>query len=650
MGEVYAGFDERLDRPVALKRIWPGQEEDGTARQRFQREARAVARLHHPAIVQIYDWVESRDGDWIVMELVEGRSLRHLLRDGPLGPGRAARLARDILVGLAVAHAGGIVHRDLKAENVMVAADSSPGKVEQAKILDFGLAKRFEAETGETKISADGRLVGTLSAMSPEQVRGREIGPRSDLFALGSLLYEMVTGVTPFRGESAAEILQRICAWDPPPARSLNPAVPEALSELIGRLLEKDLRKRPPSAEHALADLDRILKELPAGEESVERLPVSAASAPGPRDPVPSEDTPTVLFQPGRRRGWTRWRAAAGVAILGILAAVGFRLQKPPRTLYVAVPETVIAASGGSGQDLGLAASAVRTALLQGLLRFQNVAALEPSRDEAALADPMALARALAAEEVLTSRLECGSRTCRLELRRLRGADGRLLWTEGFTVDSGGLLEIGLAAIEHLRAAYPEARLRSGVPDLEVRAEDYEAYLRLKKRFDGREKGFSTGDALAGLERLERTSPRFLDLPLYASAALVKRFEVTRDRGAGRSAGSGARGHGGARRRPAGRGGGRSRTAAAAGARQCPAPATESLAPRTQGTAAGGSRPPARSGAPAPVGRLSFQPRQHALPPWRRRRRAPRDGSRSRAGAGALQRPLLPGATRARQR
>jgi len=521
MGEVYAGFDERLDRPVALKRIWPGQEEeeDGTARLRFQREARAVARLHHPAIVQIYDWVESGDGDWIVMELVEGRSLRNLLHEGPLGPGRAARLTRDILVGLAVAHAGGIIHRDLKAENVMVTADSSPGKVEQAKILDFGLAKRFEAETDETRISAEGKLVGTLSAMSPEQVRGREIGPRSDLFALGSLLYEMVTGVTPFRGESAAEILQRICTWDPPPARSLRPAVPEALSALIGRLLEKDPRQRPASAGQALAELDQILRELPADEGG---FPASAVGTPASHD-----ETPTVQLPTGHRAK-VRWRAAAGVALLAILAAVGFQIQKPPRTLYVAVPETVIAAD--SSQDLGLAASAVRTALLQGLLRFENVAALEPSRDEAALSDPVALARALAAEEVLTSRLECGSRTCRLELRRLRGADGRLLWTEGFTVDTGGLLEIGLASIEHLRAAYPEARMRPGVPDLEVRPEDYEAYLRLKKRFDAREKGFSTDEALAALERLERTSPRFLDLPLYAAAALAKRFEVTRDR------------------------------------------------------------------------------------------------------------------------
>jgi serine/threonine-protein kinase len=527
MGEVYAGFDERLDRPVALKRIWSGREEDLVARKRFQREARAVARLHHPAIVQVFDWVESGDGDWIVMELVQGRSLRQLLHEGPLAPGRAARLARDILVGLAVAHAGGIVHRDLKAENVMVAADSSPGKVEQAKILDFGLAKRVDPGNSETRLSTEGGLVGTLSAMAPEQVRGAEVGPRSDLFALGSLLYEMVTGVTPFRGDSAAEILQRICTWDPPPARSVAPAVSEALSAFIAHLLEKDPRKRPHSAEDALAELDAVLKELPAGESIAGSLSGSAFRTAA--DCPAGSGVPDSAPRAGRRARLI-WRAAACIAILTVLAAAAAWLQRPPRTVYVAVPETLVAAApGDAGKDFDLAASAVRTALLQGLLGFQRVAALEPSRDEAA-DDPVALARALAADEVLASRLECGAHTCRLELRRLRGADGRLLWTEGFTVEAGRLLEMSLAVIEHLRGAYPDARLRPGVPDLEVRTEDYAAYLRLRQQFASRERGFSTDRLLAGLERLEQTSPRFLNLSLSASLALVQRFEVTRDR------------------------------------------------------------------------------------------------------------------------
>jgi serine/threonine protein kinase len=352
MGEVYAGFDERLDRPVALKRIWSGREEDANARKRFQREARAVARLHHPAIVQVFDWVESGDGDWIVMELVEGWPLRHLLRDGPLAPGRAARLARDILLGLAVAHAGGIVHRDLKAENVMVAVDSSPGKIEQAKILDFGLAKRIDPDNSETRISSAGGLVGTLFAMAPEQVRGGEIGPRCDLFALGTLLYEMVTGVTPFRGDSAGEILQRICTWDPPPARAAAPAVPEALSAFIAHLLEKDPRQRPQSAEHALAELDQILRGLPAGEA----LGGDLSAGPYPTDTgVPAQIAGVAALSGAGRRGKPGWRAAAGIAALAVaLAALGAWLRVPPRTLYVAVPQTTVAARG-NGQDLALA-------------------------------------------------------------------------------------------------------------------------------------------------------------------------------------------------------------------------------------------------------------------------------------------------------
>ncbi|HEV7787242.1 MAG TPA: tetratricopeptide repeat protein, partial [Thermoanaerobaculia bacterium] len=341
-----------------------------------------------------------------------------------------------------------------------------------------------------------------------------------------------MTGVSPFRGDSAAETLHRICTWEPAPARSLNPAVPEDLSEFIVRLLEKDLRRRPGSAADALAHLDEILPALPGEAPTLVDRPGLAR--------LPAVDTPTVLpvvrlRDRLRRLGRRPKTIAVVLAALGALAlgaVVTLWLRQPPKTLYVAVPETVTSAGPGNvSEELDLAANAVHTSLLQGLLGFQHVAALEPSRDDAPAANhPTALARALAADEVLTSRLQCGARNCRLDLRRLRGSDGRLLWAQGFTVDPGSLLEVGLAVIEHLRDAYPDARLRPGVPDLQVRARDYEAYLRLKRRFGGREQGFSTDDLLIGLERLERTSPRFLDLPLDTATALVKRFEVTRDR------------------------------------------------------------------------------------------------------------------------
>ena len=177
MGEVYRGYDSRLDRPVALKRVRPGLSDPVTALRRFQREARAVARLRHPAIVQVFDWVDDGDEAWLVMELVEGLSLREVMRSGPLSPERGIAMARDLLEGLAVAHEAELVHRDLKPENVMLTPASSAGRGrgEQARILDFGLAKSSVRSEDESGLSIDGNIVGTVSALAPEQVLGQQL-------------------------------------------------------------------------------------------------------------------------------------------------------------------------------------------------------------------------------------------------------------------------------------------------------------------------------------------------------------------------------------------------------------------------------------------------------------------------------------------
>ncbi len=211
MGAVYRGFDEALQRPLAIKRLL-GNFTDQTAAPRFRREARMAARLNHPAIVHIYDIVENEDGVWIVMELVEGQTLDGLLREGRPALPTTVRLMREIAEGLAEAHAQAIVHRDLKASNVMVNAAG------RAKILDFGLAKRYSGAT-EADISAEGAVVGTFFAMSPEQAQGLTVDHRSDLFSFGTLLYEMLTGISPFRADSPPETLARVCAFTPPDVR-----------------------------------------------------------------------------------------------------------------------------------------------------------------------------------------------------------------------------------------------------------------------------------------------------------------------------------------------------------------------------------------------------------------------------------------------
>lgn len=566
MGEVYAGFDARLDRVIALKRVWPGNLRDDRSRKRLQREARALAKLHHPAIVQVFDWVETDDGDWIVMELVAGRSLRALLRSGPLTPPRAISLARDVLAGLIVAHQAGLVHRDLKAENVMVAEARAPSEAEQAKILDFGLAKQFDTTRDESQLSIGDGVVGTLTAMSPEQCQGREVGPRSDLFSLGSMLYEATTGICPFRGDSPAETIQRICTWLPPAARSVEPRVPAALSDLIERLMAKDPRLRPQRAADVVSEIDAKLRSaaapdtaraLPAtpGESlsahasTASGAPTLAVGAPVARarrasewqtavPPTHEHSEPTPASAPPRAA--RRWRRSVfGLLVVVMLLIASSWWRTPPATRSVVVPTTVIAGDGAQPHRVALAARAAEAALIRGLLGFRDLTVVVPEAEVSAPQgpasqgsgpeEPMALARTVMADELLTSSLACSPQQCRLELRRQSVADGRVLWATAFSVEVDSLLDLSRATIEHLRRAYPDSEVRPGIPDLEVRAEDYESFLRLKTSFDRRDDGFTTDDLVAALARLEASSPRYLELPLFAASVLVRRFAETRE-------------------------------------------------------------------------------------------------------------------------
>ncbi|HEX6863426.1 MAG TPA: protein kinase [Thermoanaerobaculia bacterium] len=260
MGVVYRAYDERLDRWVAVKFIQPGKHEDKIGRERLRREARASARLSHPAIVRIFDMVQTEEGDGIVMELVEGRTLAQILREGPMDLAQGLALAREIASALVEAHAHGVVHRDLKTENVVVTASGRP------KILDFGLAKRVEHAEAEAALTVDGMVLGTCRSMAPEQIEGRPIDPRTDLFSFGTLLYETFTGTSPFYDKSVIETLKRVCLLRQPPARETNPRLPEELSGLIDHLLQKDPALRPQNAQSVLMALERIGQ--PGGQSS----------------------------------------------------------------------------------------------------------------------------------------------------------------------------------------------------------------------------------------------------------------------------------------------------------------------------------------------------------------------------------------------
>ena len=263
MGEVFRAFDPRLGRPVAVKRV-RGDSAAESARQRLQREARAAAGLSHPSIVQVHDILQQEDDDWIVMEWVDGPSLRQLIASGPLPPEQVVKLGLDIAEGLAAAHGHDILHRDLKTENVLLAPDG------RAKILDFGLAKQLHGDEG-TQLTESGRLLGTCRSMSPEQARGFEVDGRSDLFSLGVLLYELATGTSPFRSQTIAETLVKVCSHAPPSVQTLNDAMPPGLASLIEDLLEKAPQRRPGDALEAARRLRCLRRNLEDADGDFEK-------------------------------------------------------------------------------------------------------------------------------------------------------------------------------------------------------------------------------------------------------------------------------------------------------------------------------------------------------------------------------------------
>ena len=325
MGAVYRAFDETLQRPVAIKRLLPTLV-DQSRSLRFRREARMAARLNHPSIVHIYEIVESPEGDWIVMELVEGKTLDRLLREGRIDLASAVRFAREIAEGLSEAHAQGIVHRDLKAANVMV---TTAGRI---KILDFGLAKSYDGDFDQ-EISTPGTVVGTCHAMSPEQAQGLTVDHRSDLFSLGSLVYEMLTGISPFHAGTPTETLARICAYEPEPLLQLEPTAPAALVDLTHRLLRKSAAQRPQSSWEVAAALDRI--ERAGGLDGLSRRAVTPVTEVHTRVDVPSREparsaSPPPLTSIERRQITVLCCELADAARPGIEASQAF----DPETLY----------------------------------------------------------------------------------------------------------------------------------------------------------------------------------------------------------------------------------------------------------------------------------------------------------------------------
>jgi len=275
MGEVYRARDDRLDRDVAIKVLPPHLANDVEALGRFQREARAIAALTHPNIRSIFDLGSEGDVPYAVAELLTGSTLRSVMHAEPLPVTRCAQIAAAVADGLAAAHAKGIVHRDIKPENIFITDDG------QVKILDFGLA-RTEVVGDEPTFSIHtqpGIAVGTVGYMAPEQIRGRPCGPLSDVFSLGCVLYEMLTGHAPFAADTHAETTAAVLRDVPPPPDELRRDVPKELGDVVMRCLAKDPANRFASA----AALAAALRDLRPAAVSEPRMPSTTTAVAAPR-------------------------------------------------------------------------------------------------------------------------------------------------------------------------------------------------------------------------------------------------------------------------------------------------------------------------------------------------------------------------------
>ena len=286
MSSVYRARDQQLDRNVALKILHERHLEDEEHVERFRREARAVARLSHPNIVTVIDRGESEDGSqFIVFELVDGENLKELIeREGPLSVDEALRLAIGVARGLAFAHAAGLIHRDVKPQNVMISDDGRP------QVTDFGIARSLDIERGVTQT---GTVLGTSNYIAPEQASGEHVDACSDIYSLGVVLFELLTGTLPFEGENFVAIAMRHINEPAPDVRAIRPEIPPRVAAAVDRALQKDPRRRFKSMDEFASELEAARKDAKNGVVDTAKTVVTKASK--PRRPARNRTRPSAV-------------------------------------------------------------------------------------------------------------------------------------------------------------------------------------------------------------------------------------------------------------------------------------------------------------------------------------------------------------------
>ncbi|HEX9668075.1 MAG TPA: protein kinase, partial [Thermoanaerobaculia bacterium] len=543
MGVVYRARDTMLGRTVALKFLSPQLAGSAAHKERFLREARAAATLEHPSICSVYDLGETEEGGFfIAMALCPGESLKDRLARGPLAPEEALRVALHIAEGLACAHGRGIVHRDIKPGNVMVGEDDT------VKLVDFGLAKLAEDPDHLTRT---GTVVGTAAYMSPEQVLGEPVDHRTDLWSLGVLLYEMLTGVRPFRGERDQAVMHSIVARDFA-VEPLPQGEAPVLTPLLARLLAKDPAERYQSAAEVVADL-RLLLGLP-GSASSKTTPLSVPwQAANVARSAAAVSAATLVsgapLRPVEAPSWTarflprrRWVTGAALALLALVALTAYRAlgrstdpladggqTTPERRVLAVLPFKDLSGLSG-GQLLGDGLSETVSARLASVAGVQVVPPSAAAAGTAAT-DPRGAARELGADLILQGTVQRSGDRMRITYAVLEAERGVQLAGDtltGLDADLFAIQDRLAASVVRSLDLEPGRRAGAAPPSLAT-ADQQMRYLRAMGHLRRYDRAESVDEALGLLDALGAEAPRSAPVQAALARAYLQKFNLTRE-------------------------------------------------------------------------------------------------------------------------
>jgi serine/threonine protein kinase/Tfp pilus assembly protein PilF len=495
MGEVYLALNTNLNRKVAIKVLQPNSLAEGNLKKQLLREAQAAAKLDHPNICAVYDVNEAGSLTFIVMQYIEGETLAERMGRRPLELGAALDIVGQAAEGLAEAHTHGVVHRDLKPQNMMVTP------LGQLKILDFGLAKQMPSSDSVDSdaptaalLSTPGRVVGTMPYMSPEQVEGKPLDARSDIFSLGVIFYEMLAGKHPFmEGQSAAITMSRILLSDPIPTERFQAQVPPELQALLGKMLCKDKAARYQNAQDLLADLRRLSAERSATDARADSTPTKRFSAITPKESLAGR-----TLRKARRHKWAALASALALILSGVVTSRWLLAERLDSLAILPFTYTSTDPQFMANPDREYLSDGLTESVINNLSQLTNLKVIARGsvfRYKGKDLDAQAIGRELDVRSVLTGHIKQEGDELRITVDLMEVEGNRSIWVDTYqrkTADIQAVQkEIARNVSEKLRLTLTGADQTQLAKTYTESGEAYEAYLKGRYHWNKRtEEGF----------------------------------------------------------------------------------------------------------------------------------------------------------------